>query len=108
MIPLLLVNNEVVSDFTKKAYLFNDFFAVQCTPLTNISVLSSTISFKTHSRLNSISFEKEDILKIIRNLNINKMMIVEPLSLVYKSCIDSGIFPDIWQRSHIIPTYKKK
>ena len=108
LIPLLLVNNEVVSDFTKKAYLFNDFFAVQCTPLTNISVLSSTISFKTHSRLNSISFEKEDILKIIRNLNINKMMIVEPLSLVYKSCIDSGIFPDIWQRSHIIPTYKKK
>ena len=26
----------------------------------------------THSRLNSISFEKEDILKIIRNLNVNK------------------------------------
>ena len=26
----------------------------------------------TYSRLNSISFEKEDILKIIRNLNVNK------------------------------------
>ena len=42
------------------------------TPLTDSSVLPSTIFFKTHSSLNSISFEKEDILKIIRNLNVNK------------------------------------
>ena len=26
----------------------------------------------TYSRLNSISYEMEDILKIIRNLNVNK------------------------------------
>ena len=25
-----------------------------------------------------------------------------------KICINSGVFPDIWKRSHIIPTYKKK
>ena len=31
-------------------------------------------SFKTHSRLNSISFEKEDVLKIMRNLNVNQLM----------------------------------
>ena len=119
LIPPLLVNDKIVSDFTKKAYLFNDFFAAQCKPLTNSSVLPSTISIKTHSRLNSISFEKEDILKIIRNLNVNKAHghddisirmlkicdseVVEPLSLIYKNCIDSGIFPDIWKRSHIIP-----
>ena len=46
------------------------FFATQCTPLTNNSVLPSAISCKTHSGLNSISFEKEDILKIIRNLTV--------------------------------------
>ena len=123
LIPPLLVNNKTVSDFTKKANLFNDFFATQCTPLTNSSVLPSTISFKTHSRLNAISFEKEDILKIIRNLNVNKAHghddiskrvlkicdseVVKTLSLIYKNRIDSGIFPDIWKRSHIIPTYKK-
>ena len=33
--------------------------------------------------------------------------VVEPLSLINKNCTDSGISPDIWKRSHIIPTYKK-
>ena len=99
------------------------FFAAQCTPLTYSSVLPSTISFKTHSRFNSISFGNVDTRKIIRNLNVKeahghddisiRMLkicdseVAEPLSLIYKNCRDSGIFPDIWKRSHIIPTYKK-
>ena len=58
-----------MSDFTEKANLFNDFFATQCTPLSNNSVLTSAISFETQSRLSTINFEKEDILKKIRNLN---------------------------------------
>ena len=33
--------------------------------------------------------------------------VVESLSLIYKNCIDSVIFPDIWKRPHIILTYKK-
>ena len=122
-IPPLLVNNKIVSDFTEKANLFNGFFATQCTPLSNNTILPSAIFFKTQSRLSSINFEKEDILKIIRNLNVNKAhghdnisirmlkicdsVLVEPLSLIYKNCINSGVFPDIWKRSHIIPTYKK-
>ena len=72
LIPPLLVNNKIVSDFTKKTYLFNDFFATHCTPLSNYSILSSAIFFKTWSILSSINFEKEDILKIIRNCNIDK------------------------------------
>ena len=72
LIPSLQVNNKIVSDFTEKANLFNYFFATQSTPLSNNSILPSTIFFKTQSRLSSINFEKEDILKIIRNLNINK------------------------------------
>ena len=36
LIPPSLVNNKLVSDFTKKKEnLFNDFFAAQCTPLSN-------------------------------------------------------------------------
>ena len=113
LIPPLLVNNKIVSDF----------FATHCTPLTNSSVLPSTISFKTHLGLNSISFEKEDILKIIRNLNVNKAHghddislrmlkicdseVVEPLPLICENCIDSGIFPDLW-KSLISFQYIKK
>ena len=119
----LLINNKILSDFTEKVNLFNEFFATQCTPLPSSSVLPSAISFKTQSRLSSINFEKEDILKIIRNLNVNKAhghdnisirmlkicdsVLVEPLSLIYNNCINSGVLPDIWKRSHIIPTYKK-
>ena len=40
-------------------------------------------------------------------LKICDSVLVDPLSLIYKNCINSGVFPDIWKRSHIIPTYKK-
>ena len=100
-------------DFIEKANIFNDFFSTQCTPLSYNGVLPSEISFKTQQRLSSINFEKEDILKIIRNLNVNKAhghdnisirmlkicysVLVEPLSLIYKNCINYGVFPDIWK-----------
>ena len=122
LIPPLLVNNQIVSDFTKKTNIFNDFFALQCTPLNNSSVLPAKVTFKTQSRLNSICFEEDDILKIITNLNVDKAhghdisirmlkicdsVVVEPLSLIFKNCIDCGIFPNLWKKSHIIPTHKK-
>ena len=87
----LLVNNKIASDFTKKANLFNNLFASQCTPLTNSSVLSSAMSFKTHSRLNSISFEKEDILKVIRNLNVNKAHGYDDISIQILKVCDSEV-----------------
>ena len=72
LIPPLLVNNNIVSNFTKKANIFNDFSTLQCTPLNNSSVLPAKVTFKTQSRLNSICFEEDDILKIIRSLNVDK------------------------------------
>ena len=38
-IPPLLVNGEMISNFSKKAEVFNKFFASQCTPLSNTSTL---------------------------------------------------------------------
>ena len=40
-------------------------------------------------------------------LKICDSVLVEPLPLIYKYFINSGVFPDIWKRSHIIPKYKK-
>ena len=41
LIPPLLVHNKTVSDFTEKANLFNDFFASQCTPITNQCLITN-------------------------------------------------------------------
>ena len=69
------------------------------------------------SSLSAINFNNDGILKIIRTLNINKAhdsiskicdkAIVKPLSIIYKNSIDTGIFPDLWRKSNIIPVHKK-
>ena len=33
--------------------------------------------------------------------------IVKPLSIIFKNCIDNGIFLHIWKKSNIIPVHKK-
>ena len=92
--------------------------------LTSASTLSSATFFKTQSRLSSINFEKEDALKIIKNLNIDKVhghdisvqmlkicdssVLVEPLSLIYKNCIDYLVFPDMEKISYHSNIQKKR
>ena len=40
-------------------------------------------------------------------LKICDSVVTEPLSVLFKNCVDCGKFPDIWKMSHIVPTYKK-
>ena len=123
LIPPFLVNNKIVSDCTEKANLCNDFFASQRTPISNSSILPSRKSFKTNKRLFALNIKKDDILKIIRKLNVNKAhghddipiimlkicdsVITEPLGIISKNCIDCGVFTDTWKMSHIIPSHNK-
>ena len=92
--------------------------------ISNNSVLPSSKYCITDKRLTTIKFNKDDILKIFRNLNVNKAhghdnisiwmlkicysVVTELLSVLLKNCVDCEIFPDIWKMSHIIPTYKEK
>ena len=39
LIPPVLVNNNLVSSFKDKAYMFNDFFSKQCQPIPNNNTL---------------------------------------------------------------------
>ena len=55
-----------------KANIFNKFFAEQCTPLKTSSALPVNQMFLTRSRLNSINFNEEEMLKIVGPLNIHK------------------------------------
>ena len=122
LMPPLLANNKTVSDFTEKAKLFNDFFASQCTPISNNSVLPSRKSFKINKRLYKLNIKEDAILKVIRKLNVNKAhghydisirmlkicdaVLTEPLSIIFNNCIDLGVFSDTWKMSHIIPIHK--
>ena len=65
------VNDFVVSDFTTKANLFNNFFSSQCSPMENSSTLPN-FSYKTQKRISDIEIKEVDILLIIKNLNPNK------------------------------------
>ena len=34
------------------------------------------------------------------------LVLTEPLSIIFNSCIDHGVFPDTWEMSHVIPIHK--
>ena len=72
LIPPLLVDNKLVTDFLDKANLFNNFFAKQCTPISNDSTVRVNKNFETRERLSSLEFCVDDIVTIIRSLDQNK------------------------------------
>ena len=123
LIPPILVNNKLISNFKEKANHFNAFFASQCTPVFNDSALPSTNNSVSNVSLSSIQFKDQDILKIIRSLNYNKAngyddmsirllkicdsSIVKPLSIIFKNFLQTGIFPNNWKKSNVVPIHKK-
>ena len=121
--PPLLIDGQFITDIQTKANIFNRFFADQCTPLKNDSVLPASQTFLTRSRLCSLNFDEEEILKIIRALNVHKAhghdeisirmikicdkSLIKPLVILFKNSTKSHCYPDIWKKSNIIPSHKK-
>ena len=124
IIPPILIENKLETDFFKKANYFNKFFASKCTPLSNRSSLPSSLDLETEARLTSISLLGNDILKIIRSLDINKThghddisvrmvkicddSIKKPLSIIYKNWIKTGIYPNVWKSLTLSQSTRKK
>ena len=91
--------------------------------MENSSVLPVNQKFLTQSRLNSIDVNENEVLNIIRALNIHKAhgyddisirmikmcdkSLLKPLTLLFENSIKSSSYPDIWKRSNIIPVHKK-
>ena len=71
IIPPILADDKVVSNFVEKAELFISYFASQCTPVINRSELPS-LEFKTNKRIEKITFTDYHINLIIKNLNTGK------------------------------------
>ena len=106
LIPPLLVNNSFVTDFKEKANLFNEFFCKQCTPVANDSTLP--ISLETpNETLSSIAIIASDIGKIVKALKVNREhghdeISIRMLKLIFKNCISSNTFPDVWRIKKVI------
>ena len=71
IIPPLLENGLLITDFTEKAQLFNDYFILQCTTTDTGNELPQQIPVPT-SLINDFKISEEKILNIIRSLNPNK------------------------------------
>ena len=106
-----------------KADIFNNFFAEQCAPWKNDSKLPINQIFLTKSRLSLLDINEDEILKIIRALNIHKAhghddisirmikicdkSLLKPLTILFQNSMKSSCYPFIWKRSNIIPLHKK-
>ena len=123
LIPPILHDGNFITDTLKKADLFNNYFSNQCTPIINDSQLPA-FSYRTNSRLNDININLQTISDIISELNPNKShgcdnisikmihicrnQIVFPLKLIFESCVNSGLYPDLWKMSNVCPVHKKE
>ena len=89
-----MVDDKHVTDIKTKANIFNEYFAEQCTLLKNNSVLAINQTFLTQSRLASLDFNEEEILKIITALNIHKAHGHDDISIrMIKNCEKSLLKP---------------
>ena len=118
----LLHDGKFVMDFKEKAELFTDFLTRQCSLANSNSKLSSVLKKKTCQSLLTVEFSKYDILKMIRNLNPNKALrhdivsiwmlkihdefICKALRIIFWSCLPNGKFPSEWKKSSVVPVFK--
>ena len=123
IIPPILKDGKLESDFKIKASCFNKVFASQCTPLVNNSKILDKITYSPVDKLTSIKFDNNDILKIISSLNVNKAhrhddisvrmikmcdeSLVRLFPLIIRGFTDTGVYPDTWIKCNIVPVDKK-
>ena len=123
MLPPLLVNDTFETNFLSKANIFNEHFSNQCSILNNNSTLPQ-FSFLTNSRIDNIIIDHDNILKIIKDLNLAKAhghdgisirmikmcekSIIAPLMIIFNKALLSNTFPDTWKRGNIVPVHKKE
>ena len=70
LIPPILVNDQVVTNFLGKANLFNEFFTQQCNTSENDSTTPNDLVFETTERVSFFDIHKDEITNIIRSLDI--------------------------------------
>ena len=105
-----------MTSFREKAEIFNSFFVKTCSLINSDSSLLSELQKKSNSS-NSVSLSTEDILKINSNLDSNKALchdeisirmlklcgpsVCRPSQIIYKSFLDRRQFPQEWKKANV-------
>ena len=77
----------------------------------------------TQSHLSSVTFSKDDIAKLIQNLDSNnghghdqisiRMLRLcsnstgKPLEIIFNRCLETSTFPNDWKKGNVVPVFKK-
>ena len=124
-IPPLLENGLFITNYQTKGDVFNEFFATQFSLLPNDS---SNPAFSPKCAcdkiLLSVGIDRSKALPLICSLDSKKahrcddlsiamlkvcdFAIVEPLSLIYEKCFESGKYPSLWKKANVLPIHKKE
>ena len=99
-----------------------NFFCKQCTPVANDSTLPTLLETPNET-LSSLEIIASDIGKIIKVLKLNKAhghdeisirmlklcesAITKLLYFIFKNCLSSNTFLDVWKKANVIPVHKK-
>ena len=123
IIPPLLINDQLVTNFKEKTNNFNEYFSNRCSVVNNSSKLQMEQAPYMASLLSSIGIKESDILNILKSLYANKahghddiliMMlklyqksILKPLKLIFENCLRTRLFPDQLKKANAVPIHKK-
>ena len=121
-IPPLIENGIFITCFQEKATIFNQYFALQCTPLQNESIIPEFVP-NTGNLLDNVIISEYAFSNIISKLNANKAHGVDnisismlklcheevllPLKLIFQKCLSDGKFPSSWKLANVQPVHKK-
>ena len=121
-IPPVLKEGTFILNCIDKAKLFNRHFSNQCKLIVNNSSLPVFVHI-TDKRINSVSIKDEEILFLIRKLNLNKAAgpdgisgqmlhicdssALLPLKLIFQNILETSIYPNIWKLVNVTHIFKK-
>ena len=94
-IPPLLVGNQLATDLSVKANLFNGYFSQKCTAVDKDSSILPNITFATEQKLSTSEFCTDDIVKIVKSLDPSKAL---PEGLTKNAKLitdDASLFSDV-------------
>ena len=123
-IPPLIENDNIISNNSEKAEVFNQYFASQCrTPADDNSPQLPDFAYRTDARLDPFLLNENDVLKVTASLKTSSATgpdglsnfllkqtspsISESLTRLFNTSLSASKFPAQWKKSNTCPVCKK-